>query len=52
MISVWVFFAVYCVFVWLIVPPWWSVLLLAFGWCVFDGQVYRRDMRNNRVGHN
>jgi hypothetical protein len=30
----------------LIVPPWWSVLLLAFGWCVFDGQVYRRNMRS------
>jgi hypothetical protein len=45
-------FAIYALFVWLIVPPWWSLVLLSFGGGVFDGQVYRRNMRNNRVTHN
>jgi hypothetical protein len=29
----------------LIVPPWTGMLLLFFGWCTYDGIVYRRNRR-------
>jgi hypothetical protein len=31
-------------------PHWWAFLLLFLGWCVFDGQVYRRNMRTKSPG--
>jgi hypothetical protein len=38
-------FALYAIFIWLIVPPWWSLLCLLLGWSVCELWGRRKPVR-------